>query len=234
MTLQLTFKPPQGYVLNNFNLFLEFDAKLIVSTYTFIVRVLISHEYTHFLSLLLLKHVSFIFGWYVSLSSHAFSVSATYKSRRHYCISKCKCHRISVAVKYSSNLTWHLFNGQDSIVHSFCDKLNRIFIIRSYQRIAPILETMKWQPYVRNYAIIRLIWQWANRQSHIGIEYPPTISYWILICTLMKWKADTTPHFGNDSDKSGFIICRYFWCALISWKNSKRICFRDKWLELGR
>lgn len=33
MTLQLTFKPPQGYVLNNFNLFLEFDAKLTVSTY---------------------------------------------------------------------------------------------------------------------------------------------------------------------------------------------------------
>lgn len=52
MTLQLTFKPPQGYVLNNFNLFLEFDAKLIVSVYTFNVRVLISNEYTYiFLSL---------------------------------------------------------------------------------------------------------------------------------------------------------------------------------------
>lgn len=31
MTLQLTFKPPQGYQLNNFNLFLEFYAKLNVS-----------------------------------------------------------------------------------------------------------------------------------------------------------------------------------------------------------
>lgn len=34
MTLQLTFKPPQGYVLNNFNLFLEFYAKLNVSKNT--------------------------------------------------------------------------------------------------------------------------------------------------------------------------------------------------------
>lgn len=31
MNFQLTFKPPIGYALNNFNLFLELDAQLRVS-----------------------------------------------------------------------------------------------------------------------------------------------------------------------------------------------------------
>lgn len=45
MTLQLTFKPPQGYLLNNFNLYLEFYAKLNVSTTTFIVIASLSSSY---------------------------------------------------------------------------------------------------------------------------------------------------------------------------------------------
>lgn len=190
MTLQLTFKPPQGYSLTNFNLFLEFFAKFDVS---------INKS---------LSSITMVF--YVLFLLFFFRLNVTYKFRPHCYSNRCKCHRISVAVKYSSMLISNWFNAPVSIVHSFYGKLNRIFIIQLFLRTAPTSETMKWRRFVKSYETIRHTWASIMRRSFIGIECHRMISYWMLICTLTKWPADITPHFGNGSVKCGFIICRYF------------------------